>query len=280
MRSFHRFESDIPVKLIGKDGVTESGEQQLYNVSYGGLSCHSEKEYQPGDPIMVRIRQVDPPFEVTGIVVWCTPTRRGYDLGIQFKAGREAFVARMVAQVCQIEKYRLDVREKEGRELTSDQAAMEWIEQNAHKQEMQERAFIRHPVEIPIELFPADITSKQFTKLRNFSMEGASFESHVEIQIGEQVQIQVDQIDDKPEKRLEGEVIWCVKNGDKYQVGIQLKEDEEAFNAKMLKLLSRLECFREEVKRCEGRDLTGTEVVAEFLRYIAEEEQEESRGNT
>ncbi len=47
-------------------------------------------------------------------------------------AGDEAFLARMQAQCEQIEAYRLDVIRREGRVLSLDQAAREWIARYAH----------------------------------------------------------------------------------------------------------------------------------------------------
>ena len=46
---------------------------------------------------------------------------------MQFDQPDEQFKARMVAQFCQIEDYRRELREREGRELSSDEAAREWI---------------------------------------------------------------------------------------------------------------------------------------------------------
>jgi hypothetical protein len=46
-------------------------------------------------------------------------------------ATQEDFLARMKAQCHQIERYRLDVLRNEGRELSRDEAALEWIERYA-----------------------------------------------------------------------------------------------------------------------------------------------------
>ena len=42
-----------------------------------------------------------------------------------------AFAVRMIEQVCHIEQYRQQVSKKEGRELSRDGAALEWITQHA-----------------------------------------------------------------------------------------------------------------------------------------------------
>jgi hypothetical protein len=46
-------------------------------------------------------------------------------------ATQDDFLARMEAQCHQIERYRLDVLRNEGRELSRDEAALEWIERFA-----------------------------------------------------------------------------------------------------------------------------------------------------
>ena len=53
-------------------------------------------------------------------------TRQGAETATQ-----DDFLARMEAQCHQIERYRLDVLRNEGRELSRDEAALEWIERYA-----------------------------------------------------------------------------------------------------------------------------------------------------
>ena len=53
-------------------------------------------------------------------------TRQGAETATQ-----EDFLARMEAQCHQIERYRLEVLRHDGRELSRDEAALEWIERYA-----------------------------------------------------------------------------------------------------------------------------------------------------
>jgi hypothetical protein len=80
-----------------------------------------------GTVIELRIPVVRPAFETRARVVWCRASEAGYDLGVEFLDPSDAFRARMVEQVCHIEDYRAGVYRSEGRELTAEQAAMEWI---------------------------------------------------------------------------------------------------------------------------------------------------------
>jgi hypothetical protein len=69
----------------------------------------------------------DPTFEILGRVVWCKEGSGLFDVGVEFLEPEGAFQARMVEQICHIEQYKKDVLEKEGRQLTGEQAALEWI---------------------------------------------------------------------------------------------------------------------------------------------------------
>ena len=60
-------------------------------------------------------------------MAWCQNEGGQYAVGVQFLDSEEAFRVRMVEQVCHIESYRRDIAEREGRQLTAEEAALEWI---------------------------------------------------------------------------------------------------------------------------------------------------------
>ncbi len=124
MRSFIRHPSDIPIEF---GGVECSGTERLANVSYGGVSVHVGSPLQPGSNVTLRIRWVTPSFEAECRVVWCRPEQGGFLVGVAFLDAEVAFRARMVEQVCHIEHYKRQVKAREGRNLTSQDAAQEWI---------------------------------------------------------------------------------------------------------------------------------------------------------
>lgn len=75
----------------------------------------------------LRIPYVDPEFETDAKVVWCKENETGAEMGVEFINPDDAYKARMVEQVCHIEDYRQKVLSMEGRELTPEEAAAEWI---------------------------------------------------------------------------------------------------------------------------------------------------------
>ena len=97
------------------------------NMGEGGLAFLLDACVDTGTVVQVRIPTVQPPFEAAARVVWCRPEQDRFLVGVAFLDAGAAFQVRMVEQVCAIEEYRREIRQREGRELTSQQAAEEWI---------------------------------------------------------------------------------------------------------------------------------------------------------
>ena len=129
-REFIRHTADVPIEVrtVRQSARTK---RRGVNVSFGGLAFESEDPVEPGTTIEVRIPEVEPPFEARARVVHCEPEADHYCIGVEFLDAGDAFRARMVEQVCSIERYRREVRDTEGRELSREEAATEWIREHA-----------------------------------------------------------------------------------------------------------------------------------------------------
>lgn len=130
MRQFIRHPADITIE-VGVGDASDCPIRHSRNIGLGGLAFQSDREMTAGMIIDLRIPLVRPPFETRARVVWCESTDAGYELGVEFLHPDDAFRARMVEQVCHIEDYRKGVALSEGRELTVEEAAMEWIGKHA-----------------------------------------------------------------------------------------------------------------------------------------------------
>jgi hypothetical protein len=132
MRRYIRHPSDVPIIYdIGHSlGYQRAS---LKNASKGGIAFQSPTYIEPGSSIHIHIPQIQPPIKIRGHVVWCHKRKRKnlYDIGVKFIDEESKFRIRMVEQVCHIEHYKQEVYKKEGRQLTGDQAAHEWIERYA-----------------------------------------------------------------------------------------------------------------------------------------------------
>lgn len=134
-RHFIRHPSDIPIEvLFSKPSSKSSGKKEkLKNISYGGLSFSSHQPMRAGDTLIVRISISKPEFVAEGTVSWCMPQDDEYLIGVEFLKQDDAFMARMVEQICYIEQYKNEVLKAEGRQMDSTQAALEWIQKFASK---------------------------------------------------------------------------------------------------------------------------------------------------
>jgi hypothetical protein len=129
-RAYSRRRADVPVE-VASAGAPVRRARHTYNVTVGGLAFESDDAFLPDAIVTIRIPTVRPAFETRARVVWCRVGAHGYELGVEFLDPEDAFRARMVEQVCHIEEYREEVRRAEGRRLTAEEAAIEWIGKHA-----------------------------------------------------------------------------------------------------------------------------------------------------
>jgi hypothetical protein len=129
-REFIRHTVDVPLEIESLSSA-EARREHSRNVSSGGLAFVSNVCPRVGDLLKLRIPTVDPPFEAAAHVAWCRPDGPRYLVGVKFVDPAAAFRSRMVQQVCSIENYRKEVQEQEGRDLSTQEAAAEWIEKYA-----------------------------------------------------------------------------------------------------------------------------------------------------
>ncbi|WP_158227108.1 PilZ domain-containing protein [Mangrovitalea sediminis] len=123
-RAFIRHPVDIPIEVRRQRG--RQSRHGLRNLSAGGLAFSSNRPLTVDEDVVVRIHIPDL-LKIKGRVVWCEPNGTHYEVGLAFTSPAEAYKVRMVEQICRIEQYRRDVLRQEGRELSSEEAAAEWI---------------------------------------------------------------------------------------------------------------------------------------------------------
>ena len=131
MRRFIRHPSSVPLQFDVIECGHGSGTSALINVGQGGLCFASDVPLPKGARVRLAIPIDSPPFEVMGRVAWCKIDGCAFLIGVSFDDNASNYSVRMVEQVCYIEHYRHWVSEHEGRELSSDQAAKEWVDRYA-----------------------------------------------------------------------------------------------------------------------------------------------------
>lgn len=131
MRTYIRHPTNIPVQIECKS--CQASRRRISNVCYGGLAFESNCFIEPGTQIRIRIDIVNPCFEADGIVSYCRRKGGQYRVGVEFIRRDDLYIARMVEQICHIENYKQRVAEQEGRRLSTQDAAREWISKYASR---------------------------------------------------------------------------------------------------------------------------------------------------
>jgi len=131
MRSYIRHPSGMPIN-VRLDESNSNNPENLNNIGYGGLSFNSQTPMQPGMMVSLSVPVTHGEVESRGRVAWCHDVEGGgYEIGVEFMDAGDFYTVRMVEQVCHIEHYKESERQKQGRELSCQQAAEEWIEKYA-----------------------------------------------------------------------------------------------------------------------------------------------------
>lgn len=131
-RKYIRHPTDIPIDVVANE-APDSSPQCLHDISYGGLCFDSPTHLKIGSDILIRLYLRKEPCKIRGHVVWCEKKEAGFEVGVVFHDADEAFHVKMVEQICHIEQYRQQLLKEEGRELTSEEAATEWINRYAEE---------------------------------------------------------------------------------------------------------------------------------------------------
>lgn len=126
MRTYIRHPTSIPIQVCA--GGDEESRVRVRNLSAGGLCFITDKPVKVGTLVEFDIPVTKPDYHGRGVIVWRREqSSKSYEVGVRFTSDDEFFRTRMVEQVCQIEDYRQRVALK-GRQLSSEEAALEWIE--------------------------------------------------------------------------------------------------------------------------------------------------------
>jgi len=128
-REFVRHPSSIPieVRLLGQ----ADRDVHIRDISMGGLAFPYHWPIVPGAPVAICAPGLAVHIDLKGRVVRCQGKSPEWIIGVAFENSEDVFRMRIVEQICHIEAYRRQVLELEGRSISSDEAAAEWIPAHA-----------------------------------------------------------------------------------------------------------------------------------------------------
>ncbi|MEA3412223.1 MAG: hypothetical protein U9R74_11890 [Pseudomonadota bacterium] len=117
---------EIPVRVtVRKSPGTVF--RRLENPGLGGVRLICREPYRPGLLVGLDVRVCGEWRQLRGIVVSLRDIGVGYEVGMGFLSRADAFEGRMLEQACHIESYKLGISRTQGRNISAEQAAREWI---------------------------------------------------------------------------------------------------------------------------------------------------------
>jgi c-di-GMP-binding flagellar brake protein YcgR len=132
MRKYIRHPLTIPIEYKVGDENFEF-KDEVRNISAGGICFCSDSAIAPETILQIRIPSVDPKFAGLGRVIWCLEKNDRIEIGLEFVDENDALRAQLIEQVCYIKSYQEDIKIKEGRQMTDEEAAVEWTRKFARK---------------------------------------------------------------------------------------------------------------------------------------------------
>lgn len=123
---FIRHPPEIPLEITRLPDAQACGADVA---RFGGLAFDAAEPEKPGTQLLLRFPSLDPDFRAPARVAWCEATDTGYCIGVTFLDTEDAFRSRMLEQISAIKTYRSEVHQDDGKALTDNEAAREWIRQ-------------------------------------------------------------------------------------------------------------------------------------------------------
>ena len=130
------------------------------------------------------------------------------------------------------------------------------------------RKFIRHPSEIPIELHFDTGETPEIEPLKDVSLNGLSFCSQVEVPVGTWLKVSIPSV--QPQYEAVVRVVWCQQQGNRWDIGVELPNMEDAFRTRMVEQICHIEQYKAKVLATEGRQLSGEQAGQEGIQKFAD----------
>ena len=103
--------------------------------------------------------------------------------------------------------------------------------------------------------------------ITNVSLGGLAFLSQNPIEVLERVRVSIPVLNQ--ENNLVGNVVWCEKSDNGYEIGIEFEKSRDVFRLRMIEQICHIEHYRKEILRVEGRDLSAGEAAREWISKYA-----------
>jgi len=121
-----RHPQEIPIE-VQSVGLRAQDCLPACNAGLAELVVEVSRCINVGEVVVVSMPSVNQGARICGKVIWLAKSADGYVIAVSFYSEKDAFRMRMIEQICHIEVYKKQVLAREGRALSDEEAAAEWI---------------------------------------------------------------------------------------------------------------------------------------------------------
>jgi hypothetical protein len=130
------------------------------------------------------------------------------------------------------------------------------------------RQFIRHPIDVPVEIGIGDAGPPAGYHTHDISMGGLALRASCSVAPGRTVKVRIGCVE--PPFEASARVAWCRPHPlSGYELGVTFLDAEDAFRARMVEQLCHIEDYRRSVQRTEGREIDVEEAAQEWIAKYA-----------
>jgi len=129
------------------------------------------------------------------------------------------------------------------------------------------RSFFRHPVDVPIRIFPQAAVMEE-TPLSDLSEGGLAFQTNVFIEVGHVLKINIPYVE--PPFEAPCVVRWhrVLDNKGNFEVGVMFLDEETAFRVRMVEQVCHIKDYQEKNSGL-GRELSFEQAATEWMEKYA-----------
>ncbi len=124
------------------------------------------------------------------------------------------------------------------------------------------RRYVRHPVDMPIQVYPQAVQSGGGIPLMDVGAGGLAFRTRTRFSPGSHLIVRIEQV--VPVFEAVGVVRWCEQRDGGYEVGVQFLDEQTRFRARMVEQVCRIQSYRRQCLE-EGRQLDFEEAAQEWI---------------
>ncbi|WP_167631614.1 PilZ domain-containing protein [Mariprofundus ferrooxydans] len=130
------------------------------------------------------------------------------------------------------------------------------------------RSFIRHPVEMPIQVYPQASPLLSDVQVRDVGNGGVAFHTNVALIPGTMLILAIPHVQPPFEETCT--VCWSQPEADGFEIGVRFLDQQALFKARLVEQVCQIENYRrQEINR--GRQLSPEEAASEWVGKYAVE---------